>query len=56
MVRPATTYDLSDKSRICLLDLRDTPNREFEAVRQHVKNMKPYMSTAQYNDDNPCIV
>ena len=22
-IRPATTYDLSDKSRICLLDLRD---------------------------------
>ena len=25
-IRPATTYDLSDKSRICLLDLRDAPN------------------------------
>ena len=22
-IRPATTYDLSDESRICLLDLRD---------------------------------
>ena len=51
-VRPATTYDLSDKSRICLLDLRDAPNCEFEAIRQHVRNMKPYMLTAQYNDDN----
>ena len=51
-IRPATTYDLSDKSRICLLDLRDAPNGEFEAIRQHVRNMKPYMLTAQYNDDN----
>ena len=51
-IRPATTYDLSDKSRICLLDLRDAPNCEFEAIRQHVRNMKPYMLTAQYNDDN----
>ena len=51
-VRPATTYDLSDKGRICLLDLRDAPNCEFEAIRQHVGNMKPYMLTAQHNDDN----
>ena len=51
-IRPATTYDLSDKSRICLLDLRDAPNCEFEAIRQHVRHMKPYMLTAQYNDDN----
>ena len=40
------------KNRICLLDLRETPNCEFEAIRQHVRNMKPYMLTAQYNDDN----
>ena len=51
-IRPATTYDLSDKSRICLLDLRDAPNCEFEAIRQHVRNMNPYMLTVQYNDDN----
>ena len=51
-IRPATTYDLSDESRICLLDLRDAPNCEFEAIRQHVRNMKPYMLTVQYNDDN----
>ena len=51
-MRPATTYDLSDKSRISLLDLRDAPNCEFEAIRQHVRNMKPYMLTAQDNDDN----
>ena len=51
-IRPATTYDLSDKSRIRLLDLRDAPNCEFDAIRQHVRNMKPYMLTAQYNDDN----
>ena len=51
-IRPATTYDLSDKSRICLLDLLDAPNCEFEAIRQHVRNMKPYMLAAQYNDDN----
>ena len=46
-IRPATTYDLSDKSSIC-----DAPNCEFEAIRQHVRNMKPYMLTVQYNDDN----
>ena len=51
-IRPATTYDLPDKSRICLLDLRDAPNCECEAIRQHVRNMKPYMLTVQYNDDN----
>ena len=51
-IRPATTYDLSDKRRICLLDLRDAPNCELEAIRQHVRNMKPYMLIAQYNDDN----
>ena len=52
-IRPATTYDLSDKSRICLLDLRDAPNCELEAIRQHVRNMKPFMLTAQHNDDSP---
>ena len=36
-IRPATTYDLSDKSRICLLDLRDAPNRELDAIRQHIR-------------------
>ena len=51
-LRPAATYDLSDKSRICLLDLRDAPNCELDAIRQHVRNLKPYMLTAQYNDDN----
>ena len=51
-IRPATTCDLSDKSRICLVDLRDAPNCEFEAIRQHVRNMKPYILTVQYNDDN----
>ena len=40
-IRPATTYDLSDKSRICLLDLRDAPNCELEAIRQHISYMKP---------------
>ena len=51
-IRPATTYDLSDKTRICLLDLRDAPSCEFEAIRQHVRNMQPYVFIAQYNDDN----
>ena len=44
-IRPATT--------ICLLDLRDAPNCEFEAIRQHIRNMKPYMLIAQHNDDSP---
>ena len=51
-IRPVTTYDLSDKNRNNLLDLRDTPNCEFEAIRQHVRNMKPYMLKVQYNDNN----
>ena len=34
------------------MDLRDAPNCEFEAIRQHVRNMKPCMLTVQYNDDN----
>ena len=51
-IRTATTYDLSDRRRICLLDLRDAQNCELEAIRQHTRNMKPYMLTAQYNDDN----
>ena len=32
-IRPTTTYDLTAECRICLLDLRDAPNREFEAIR-----------------------
>ena len=51
-IRPATTYGLSDESRICLSDLRDAPNCEFEAIRQHVRNMNPYKLTVQYKDDN----
>ena len=34
------------------MDLRDAPHYEFEAIRQHVRNMKPCMLTAQNNDDN----
>ena len=41
------------KAEFCLLDLRDAPNCEFEAVRQHVRNMKPYMLTAPHNEDSP---
>ena len=51
-IRPATTYDLTAESRICLLDLRDAPNRELEAIRQHMRNMQPYMLIAQHNDDS----
>ena len=52
-IRPATTYDLTAESRICLLDLRDAPNREVEAIRQHKRYMQPYMLIAQYNDECP---
>ena len=52
-IRPATTYDLSDKSRIFLLDLRDSPNHELEAIHQHIRNMQPYMLVAQHNDESP---
>ena len=52
-IRPATTYDLTAESRICFLDIRDAPNRELEAIRQHIRNMQPYMLIAQHNDDSP---
>ena len=52
-IRQATTYDLTAESRICLLDLRDAPNREVEAIRQHIRNMQPHMLIAQYNNDSP---
>ena len=51
-IRPATTYDLIAESRICLLDLRDAPNRELEAIRQHTRNMQPFVLIAQHNDDS----
>ena len=30
---------------------RDAPYFDFEAIRQHERNMKPYMLTVQYIDD-----
>ena len=51
-VRPATTYDLPDKRRICLLDLRDAPNCELEAIRQDVKKHETIHVIAQHNDDS----
>ena len=36
-IRPAT-YDLTAEGRICLLDLRDAPNHELEAIRLHSPN------------------
>ena len=52
-IRPATTYDKTAESRICLLDLRDAPNHELEAIRQHIRTMQPYMLIALHNDDSP---
>ena len=46
------TMNRCNKSRICLLDIRDAPSCEFDAIRQHVRNLKPYMLTAQHNDDS----
>ena len=40
-IRPASTYDLTAKSRICLLDHRDAPNLELESVRQHIRTCNP---------------
>ena len=45
-IRPATTHDLTAESRICLLDLRNTPNHEFDAIRQYRENMQPDMLIA----------
>ena len=52
-IRPATTYDLIAESRICLLDLCDAPKRELETIREHRRNMQPYMLIAQQHDDSP---
>ena len=51
-VRPASTYDLARSNGICLMDLRDAPAREFEAICQHVKTMQPYVTVAQQNSDS----
>ena len=45
-IRPATTHELTAESRICLLDQRDAPNSDFEAIRQHIRNMQSYMLIA----------
>ena len=51
-IRPATTYDLTAERNICLLDFRDAPTRELEAIRQHLRKLQPYMLIAQHNDDS----
>ena len=42
-LRPVLTYDMTWKSRVCIMDLRSAPAREFEAIRQHMKAMPPHM-------------
>ena len=50
-IRPASTYDLARSNRICLMDLRDAPACEYEAICQHVKTMQPYVMVVQQNND-----
>ena len=40
-LRPESTHDMTGKSRICVMDFRDAPAREFEAIRQRMKAMPP---------------
>ena len=46
-LRPASMYDMTGKSWICVMDLRDAPAREFEAIRQRMKAMPPHMVVVQ---------
>ena len=52
-IRPATLYDLTAESRICLWTyvMHQTANSKQFANTQ--KYMKPYTLTAQHNDDSP---
>ena len=36
-LRPASTHEMTRKYRICVLDLRGAPAREYEAIRQRMK-------------------
>ena len=51
-LRPASTYGMTGKNRICVMDLRSTPAREFEAVRQSLKAMPPHMVVVQHDENN----
>ena len=50
-VRPASTHEMNGKTRICIMDPRGAPAREFEATRQRMKAMPPYM-VAQHDEDS----
>ena len=51
-LRSVSTYDLTGKSWICIMDLLEAPAREFEAIRQRMKAMPPHMVVAQHDGDS----
>ena len=51
-LRPASMYDLSNNSRVCITDLRGSPARGFEFIRQGMKTTPPYMVIVQHDDDS----
>ena len=51
-LRPASTHEMTRKNRICVLNVRGAPAREFEAIRQRLKSTTPYMVLMQHDDDS----
>ena len=41
--RPASTNEMTGKTRICVVDLRGAPAREFRAIRQRLKAVPRHM-------------
>ena len=51
-LRPASTHEMTRENRICVLDIRGAPAREFETIRQRLKSTSPYMVLMQHDDDS----
>ena len=51
-LRPASTHEMTGKTRICVMDPRDAPAREFETLRQRLKATPPYVVKMQHDDDS----
>ena len=51
-LRPASTHEMTRTNRICVLNIRGAPVREFETIRQRLKSTTPYMVLMQHDDDS----
>ena len=51
-LRPSSTHEMMRKTRVCGVDPRAAPAREFEVIRQRLKAVPPYMVVMQYDDDS----